>query len=378
MEEAPHRRRKVFLRGKGEGLKRIVERCAGLDVHKASITACVRTPGEGGEPHQEIRKFSATTRGLLQLRDWLASFAVTLVGMEATGVYWKPVYYMLEDDFELWLLNARHLKNVPGRKTDVKDAEWICQLVEHGLVRPSFVPPKEIRELRNLTRYRKAQIEERTREVQRLEKVLQDAGIKLSSVATRALGVSGRTMLDALISGTTDPEILAQLARGRLRSKIPALREALEGRFSAHHGLMVGRMLAHIDYLEESIAELSMEIERVMAPFSEEVKLLDTIPGVDRRTAEVLIAEIGADMNQFPTHRHLASWAGMCPGNDESAGKRRSGKTRKGSKWLRSALIEAAYAAARSRGTYLGATTPASKVGVVRRKPPWLWGTRSW
>jgi transposase len=301
-------------------LKKIIERCAGLDVHKASITACVRTGAEAGEPHQEIREFSATTRGLLQLRDWLASFAVTLVGMEATGVYWKPVYYMLEDDFELWLLNARHLKNVPGRKTDVKDAEWICQLVEHGLVRPSFVPPKEIRELRNLTRYRKAQIEERTREVQRLEKVLQDAGIKLSSVATRALGVSGRAMLDALTSGTTDPEILAELARGKLRSKIPALKEALEGRFSAHHGLMVGRMLAHIDYLDESIAELSIEIERVIAPFSEEVELLDSIPGVDRRTAEVLIAEIGANMNQFPTHRHLASWAGMCPGNDESAG----------------------------------------------------------
>jgi transposase len=345
----------VSLQEKGEGLKRIVERCAGLDVHKASITACVRTGGEGGEPHQEIRKFSATTRGLLQLRDWLASFAVTLVGMEATGVYWKPVYYMLEDDFELWLLNARHLKNVPGRKTDVKDAEWICQLVEHGLVRPSFVPPKEIRELRDLTRYRKAQIEERTREVQRLEKVLQDAGIKLSSVATRALGVSGRAMLDALTSGTTDPEILAELARGKLRSKIPALREALEGRFSAHHGLMVGRMLAHIDYLDESIAQLSMEIERVIAPFAEEVELLDTIPGVNRRTAEVLIAEIGTNMDRFPTHRHLASWAGMCPGNDESAGKRRSGKTRKGSKWLRSALIEAAYAAARSKGTYLAA-----------------------
>jgi transposase len=355
MEEAPHRRPKVSLQEKGEGLKRIVERCAGLDVHKASITACVRTGGEGGEPHQEIRKFSATTRGLLQLRDWLASFAVTLVGMEATGVYWKPVYYMLEDDFELWLLNARHLKNVPGRKTDVKDAEWICQLVEHGLVRPSFVPPKEIRELRDLTRYRKAQIEERTREVQRLEKVLQDAGIKLSSVATRALGVSGRAMLDALTSGTTDPEILAELARGKLRSKIPALREALEGRFSAHHGLMVGRMLAHIDYLDESIAQLSMEIERVIAPFAEEVELLDTIPGVNRRTAEVLIAEIGTNMDRFPTHRHLASWAGMCPGNDESAGKRRSGKTRKGSKWLRSALIEAAYAAARSKGTYLAA-----------------------
>jgi transposase len=248
-------------------LKKIVERCAGLDVHKASITACVRTAGEAGEPHQEIREFSATTRGLLQLRDWLASFGVLLVGMEATGVYWKPVYYMLEDDFECWLLNARHLKNVPGRKTDVKDAEWICRLVEHGLVRPSFVPPKEIRELRNLTRYRKAQIEERTREVQRLEKVLQDAGIKLSSVATRALGASGRAMLDALISGTTDPEILAELARGRLRSKISALREALEGRFCAHHGLMVGRILAHIDYLDESIAELSIDDRAGDRPF---------------------------------------------------------------------------------------------------------------
>src|SRR5215216_5919274 len=252
MEEAPRRRQRVSLREKGEGLKRIVERCAGLDVHKASITACVRIAGEAGGLHQEVREFSATTRGLLQLRDWLASFAVTLVGMEATGVYWKPVYYLLEDDFKCWLLNARHLKNVPGRKTDVKDAEWICQLVEHGLVRPSFVPPKEIRELRNLTRYRKAQIEERTREVQRLDKVLQDAGIKLSCVATRVLGPSGRAMLDALISGTTDAEVLAELARGKLRSKLPALRDALEGRFSSHHALMVGKILAHIDYLDES------------------------------------------------------------------------------------------------------------------------------
>ena len=233
--------------------------------------------------------------------------------MEATGVYWKPIYYMLEDDFELWLLNARHLKNVPGRKTDVKDAEWICQLVEHGLVRPSFVPPKEIRELRNLTRYRKAQIEERTREVQRLEKVLQDAGIKLSSVATRVLGASGRAMLDALVGGTTDPEVLAELARGRLRSKLPALRDALEGSFSSHHALMVGKILAHIDYLDESIDDLSVEIERVIAPFSEQVELLDTIPGVNRRTAETLIAEIGVDMSQFPTHRHLASWAEDVP-----------------------------------------------------------------
>jgi transposase len=336
-------------------MDRVVQRCCGLDVHKASVTACVRVHGAAGELHQEIQEFAATTRGLLQLRDWLASFEVTLVGMEATGVYWKPVYYLLEEEFECWLLNARHLKNVPGRKTDVKDAAWICQLVEHGLVRPSFVAPKEIRELRNLTRYRKTQIEERSREIQRLEKVLQDAGIKLSSVATRVLGVSGRAMLDALVEGTTDPEVLAELARGRLRAKLPALREALEGRFSVHHALMVGRILAHIDYLDESISELSAEVERVIAPFSQEVELLDTIPGVDRRTAETLIAEIGVDMSRFPTHGHLASWAGMCPGNDESAGKRRSGKTRKGSKWLRSGLTEAAHAAARSKGTYLSA-----------------------
>jgi transposase len=337
-------------------LERIVERCAGLDVHKASVTACVRiATGESEEPYQETRKFPTTTRGLLNLRDWLAPFEVELVGMEGTGVYWKPVYYLLEDDFECWLLNARHLKNVPGRKTDVKDAEWICRLVEHGLARPSFVPPKEIRELRNLTRYRKRQIEERAEEVQRLEKVLQEAGIKLSSVATRVLGASGRAMIEALISGTTDPEVLAELAKGRLRSKIPALKEALEGNFSNHHAFMAGNILAHIDYLDDSIARLSEEIERVIASFSEEVALLSTIPGVDRRTAETLIAEIGADMSRFPSSAHLASWAGMCPGNDESAGKRRSGKTRKGSKWLRSALTEAAHAAARTKGSYLSA-----------------------
>ena len=344
-------------------MERIVERCAGLDVHKASITACVRVSatGKDEEPYQEIRKFEATTRGLLRLRDWLASFEVELVGMEATGVYWKPVYYLLEDDFECWLLNAGHMKNVPGRKTDVKDAEWICQLVEHGLVRPSFVPPKEIRHLRDLTRYRKRQIEERTREVQRLEKVLQDAGIKLSSVATRVLGASGREMLDALVEGTTDPEVLADLAKGRLRKKIPALKEALEGDFSNHHAIMVGRILAHVDYLEESIADLSSQIEQVIAPFSEQVELLDTIPGVDRRTAETLIAEIGVDMSRFPTAGHLASWAGMCPGNDESGGKRRSGKTTKGSEWLRTALTEAAHAAARTKGSYLSAQYAAIK-----------------
>src|SRR3954470_23043651 len=337
-------------------MNRVVQRCCGLDVHKASVTACVRVPGQSdSHPRYEVGEFATTTQGLLQLRDWLASLEVELVGMEATGAYWKPVYYLLEDDFECWLLNARHLKNVPGRKTDVKDAEWICQLVEYGLVRPSFVPPKEIRELRNLSRYRKRQIEERAEEVQRLEKVLQEAGIKLSSVATRVLGASGRAMIEALLKGTTDPEVLAELAKGRLRKKIPALEEALEGNFSSHHAFMVGNILAHIDYLDESIAQLSAEIEWVVAPFSEEVALLSTIPGVNCRTAETLIAEIGVDMSRFATSGHLASWAGMCPGNDESAGKRRSGKTRKGSKWLGSALTEAAHAAVRTKGSYLSA-----------------------
>ncbi len=336
-------------------MDRLIERCAGLDVHRDTVAACIRVPAEGGERHQEVRTFSTTTAGLLTLRDWLASYGVTVVGMESTGVYWRPVYYLLEDDFECWLLNAQHLRNVPGRKTDVADAAWIAQLVEHGLVRPSFVPPREIRELRDLTRYRKAQIQERGREAQRLEKILQDAGIKLSSVASQVLGVSGRAMLGALVGGTHDPGILAELAKGVLRQKIPALREALQGRFGPHHALMVGEILAHIDYLDEAIGRMSEEIARVIDPFSEQVARLDTIPGVDRRTAECLIAEIGPDMSRFPTHRHLASWAGVCPGNNESAGKHHTGKTRKGSKWLRTALVESAKAAARSKGTYFHA-----------------------
>jgi transposase len=336
-------------------MERLFERCAGLDIHKDTVVACVRVPGVDGKRDQETRTFGTTTEQLLVLLDWLRSWGVTLVGMESTGIYWRPVYYLLEDHMECWLLNAQHLRNVPGRKTDVKDAEWICQLVEHGLVRSSFVPPREIRELRDLVRYRKAQIEERTREVQRLEKTLQDAGIKLSSVASKVLGVSSRLMLDAMISGTHDPEVLAQLAKGQLRNKLPALREALEGRFTGHHALIVGRQLAHIDFLDEAIAELSQQVDEVIAPFANKVALLDTIPGVDKRTAELLIAEIGADMSVFPTHRHLASWAGICPGQNESAGKSRSGKTRKGSKWLRAGLTEAAKASSRTKGTYLSA-----------------------
>jgi transposase len=336
-------------------MERLFERCAGLDVHKESVVACVRVPGDGGGRGQETRTFGTTTEQLLVLLDWLRGWGVTLVGMESTGVYWRPVYYLLEDHMECWLLNAQHLRHVPGRKTDVQDAEWICQLVEHGLVRASFVPPREIRELRDLTRYRKAQIEERTREVQRLEKTLQDAGIKLSSVASKVLGVSGRLMLEAMISGTHDPEVLADLAKGQLRNKLPALRAALQGRFTGHHALIVGQQLSHIDYLDDAIVALSERIDEVIAPFAHKLALLDTIPGVDKRTAELLIAEIGADMSVFPTHRQLASWAGICPGQNESAGKKRSGKTRKGSKWLRAGLTEAAKASSRSKGTYLSA-----------------------
>lgn len=356
-------------------MDRFVERCAGLDVHKDTVAATVRVPGQSGQRLQETRTFQTTTGGLLTLADWLDSYGVTVVGMESTGCYWKPVYYVLEERFECWLLNAQHLRNVPGRKTDVQDSAWICQLVEHGLVRASFVPPRPIRELRDLTRYRKAQIQERSREVQRLDKVLQDAGIKLSSVASETLGVSVRRMLEALVAGTHDPEVLAELAKGRLRRKLPELREALIGRFrSDHHGLLVAQILAHIDYLDETVATLSARIEQVIAPFSRERELLETIPGVGRTAAEVLIAELGVDMSVFPTSAHLASWAGQCPGHHESAGKRRSGKPRQGSKWLEKTLTESAKAAARTKGTYLnaqyqrlrGRRGPGKATGAVR------------
>ena len=322
----------------------IVERQGGLDVHKAQVTACVRVPGAGGERVQHVEQFTTSVRGLLVLRDWLDAHGVTHVVMEATGVYWKPVWHVLEDGFALMLVNARHVKQVPGRKTDVSDAAWLCQLAEAGLLSPSLVPPKPIRDLRQLTRYRRAQIAERQREANRLHKALDDTGIKLDCVATDILGVSGRTMLVALVAGTTDPETLAELAKGKLRKKIPALREALEGRFDHLHALLVGAILAHLDFLDEQIA-----------PFAKAVELLRTIPGVQRRTAEVIIAEIGADMGVFPDAEHLASWAGQCPGNDQSAGKRRSGRTRKGSKWLNAALKDAAMAAMRTNDSYLQA-----------------------
>jgi transposase len=336
-------------------METVVERVGALDVHKAQLTAAVRVPGLDGVRVQEVAEFKTTVRELLALRDWLKAHGVTQVAMEATGVYWKPVWAILEDEFDCLLVNARHVKQVPGRKTDVTDAAWLSQLLEAGLLRRSFVPPKPIRELRNLTRYRKAQIRERQREANRLHKILEDTGIKLDCVATDILGVSGRAMLEALVAGTTDPGLLAELAKGRLRAKLPALREALEGRFDAQHRLIVSAILAHLDFLDEQIDWLSEEIGEQLAPFAAAVELLCTIPGVQQRTAEVIVAEIGVDMSQFPSERHLASWAGLCPGNDRSAGKRRSGATRHGSKWLDSALTEAAIAATRKNDSYLAA-----------------------
>jgi transposase len=334
----------------------IVERAAALDVHKAQVTACVRVPGAGAGRRQEVSEFRTTVPALLALRDWLSAHGVTQVAMEATGVYWKPVWAMLEDEFDCLLVNARHVKQVPGRKTDVSDAAWLCQLLEAGLLQRSFVPPKPIRELRNLTRYRKALIGERQREATRLHKILEDTGIKLDCVATDILGVSGRAMLEALVAGTTDPDVLSELARGKLRKKIPALREALVGRFDHQHALIVSTMLAHLDFLDQQVELLSQAIEEQLAPFAAAVELLCTIPGVKRRTAEVLIAEIGADMSRFPSARHLASWAGQCPGNDRSAGRQRSGRSRHGSKWLDAALTEAASAAGtRAKDVYLAA-----------------------
>ncbi len=337
-------------------METIFPRCAGLDVHKAQVTGCVRVSDAAGGREQQLAEFPTTVRGLVALRDWLEAHRVRQVAMEATGVYWKPVWAILEDAFELTLCNARHVKQVPGRKTDVSDAAWLCQLMEAGLLRASFVPPKPIRQLRTLTRYRKTQIAERQREANRLHKTLEDTGIKLDCVATDILGVSGRAMLEALCRGTTDPSVLADLARGRLRAKLPQLREALEGRFDAHHALVVGAILAHLDFLDEQIERLSDAIGEALGPFAPAVELLCSIPGVQRRTAEVIVAEVGTDMSRFPTAGHLASWAGQCPGNDQSAGKPRSGRTRKGSKWLGAALEEAALAATRTRtSSYLAA-----------------------
>lgn len=319
-----------------------LERVCGLDVHKKTVVACVRVPDPVGGRTQHVRTFGTMAADLLTLRDWLEAHQVTHVAMESTGVYWKPVYWVLEDSLRCLLVNAAHISKVPGRKTDVKDCEWIAELLEHGLLRGSFVPPPAIRDLRDLTRYRKSLIQDRTRAANRLHKVLEDAGLKLAAVATDILGASGRAMLHALVTGTTDAALLADLARGTLRKKLPQLRQALQGRFRPHHAYLVSRLLADLDHFDEAIAELTTRVDEAIAPFASERTRLDAIPGIGLRTAEVVLAELGVDMRHFPTAAHLASWAGLCPGNHESAGKRMTGRIRPGNRWLRAALIESA------------------------------------
>jgi transposase len=333
----------------------MVERCAGVDIGKDEVVACVRTPGPGGKGRAKTtRTFSSFTSALEAMADWFAAEGVTVVVMEATGSYWRSPWYVLEErGFDLMLVNAHHVKILPGRKTDIADAEWLAELLEHGLLRSSFVPPAAIRELRDLTRYRKRLIQTHTSECQRIHKTLEDAGIKLDSVASDVLGVSGRAMLAALVAGERDPDVLANLAKGVLRKKIPELRQALHGRFKDHHALMLRLVLDHTAYLEAAIADLDTQVDRVMIPFAEARDHLDTITGVGKRAAECIIAEIGADMAMFPTAGHLASWAGMAPGNNITGGKRRSGTTTKGNVWLTDILTQCAWAAARSRDTYL-------------------------
>ena len=335
----------------------VIERCAGLDVHKKSVTACAIVPGADGRPERTVRRFGTMTADLEGLADWLAGRAVTHVALESTGVYWQPVWNVLEErgGWELLLVNARHVKAVPGRKTDVRDSEWLAELTRHGLVRGSYVPDRAQRELRELTRYRTALSEERTAHVNRLQKTLETANIKLAAVASDVTGVSARAMLAALAGGDADPAALADLAVGKLRDKLPQLERALAGRVTDHHRSLVPRILAAIDFLDAELADLDARVAELERPFAEAVDRLDEIPGVGRRVAEVLLAEVGPDLARFPSAKHLASWAGLCPGNHESAGKRLSGRTRKGNRALRRVLVQAAHAAARARRSYLGA-----------------------
>jgi transposase len=335
----------------------IVDRVAGLDVHQKTVTAAVRCPGKGRARSQQIHEFRTYTGDLVALREWLVDNAVTLVVMEATGVYWKPVWYVLEEHagFELELVNPRHAKNLPGRKTDTADAAWLAQLAECGLLRGSFIPPRAISRLRDLTRYRTKIVQERVREVQRLQKLLEDANVKLTSLVTDITGVSGRQMIEALIAGERDPDKLADLARTRMRPKIAELRLALVGRFDEHHALLARMHLDHIDQLQAMETRLDREVDELMAPFAKAAELLQSVPGIGKRAAEVIISEMGVDMDRFPSAHHLASWAGLCPGNNETAGKSRSGKARKGNQALRTVLCECAWAASHSGDTYFAA-----------------------
>jgi transposase len=343
--------------------------CAGLDVHKDNVVACVRRVLPGGRVENDVKTFDTTTAGLLKLGDWLVEQKATIAAMESTGVYWKPVWNLLEGRLDLMLVNARDVKQVPGRKTDVKDCQWIAQLLSCGLLKASFVPPVGQRELRDLTRTRTSLQQDKSRLVNRLQKTLEDANIKLGSVATDVLGVSGREMIRALIDGKMQPREMAEMARNQLRNKIPELRQALTGRVSQHHRFMLKFQLDHVEQMEEQVAQLDKRIEEVMSPLEKSVlKLLDEIPGIDGRAAQNIIAEIGTDMSRFPTADHLASWAGMCPGNNQSAGKRRSGRMNDGNSWLKGTLNQCAWAASRKKDSYFAAQhrRVASRRGVKR------------
>lgn len=334
----------------------LFDRVAGLDVGKASVTVCVRIPGPRGGRRSETRTFKTTTGSLRVLRDWLVEQGVTHAAIESTSTYWKPVFYALEEQVTVWLLNAGHMKAVPGRKTDVRDAEWIAQLLEHGLLTASFVPPPPIRRLRLLTRYRVQLMGDRTREAVRLELMLEDASIKLSSVASSLTTVSARAILRAMVEGESDPMVLAEMAKGRMRSKIPDLAQALEGHFDAHHARLAGAILARLDAVNAAVADLDEIIRAEVEPWAHQMELLQTIPGVGEKVAQVIIAETGADMSQFPSAAHLAAWAGVAPGMHESAGRRKATGKRHGNKWLTAMLVEAAGSAGRMQDkNYLAA-----------------------
>jgi len=343
------RYRSNFKKGVGSFMDLVYSHVCGLDVHKKNVVACIITP-EG----KEIRTFSTMTDDLIALKEFIKAKGCSVVAMESTGSYWKPIYNLLElESIKILLVNAKHIKNVPGRKTDVKDAEWIASLLQHGLLQGSFVPDREQRELRELVRYRKSLIEEKSRELNRIQKVLEGANIKLSSVVSDINGASSRSILEAIINGEENPETLAELSQGKLKNKMDELKRALKGLINHHQRMLLEIQLRHIDYLDEEIAKLDEEIKNRMLPFEKDLALLDTIPGVGRRTAEQIIAEIGTNMEQFPSAAHLCSWAGLCPGHNESAGKQKSARTRKGNQKLRSSLIEAARAASRAKDTYL-------------------------